>query len=97
MNGPSTGVRRVLPLRVSLHGAPPDERIVKPIGAHIGITPERSIAPIRRLERTAAERGPELVPGHDPVGWPDLMRRLGNPPPAAPQREVDRERSAGGR
>jgi len=33
------------------------------------------VEPIRRLKRIAAERGYELIPGHDPVVWPELMRR----------------------
>jgi glyoxylase-like metal-dependent hydrolase (beta-lactamase superfamily II) len=49
----------------------------RPIGASIGVDPERTVEPIRRLKRIAAERGYELIPGHDPVVWPELMRRRG--------------------
>lgn len=45
------------------------------IGASIGVDPARTVEPIRRLKSIAAERGYELVPGHDPVVWPELMRR----------------------
>lgn len=50
-----------------------------PIGASIGVDPEQTVEPIRRLKRIAAERGYELVPGHDPVVWPELMRRRFTP------------------
>lgn len=46
-----------------------------PIGASVGVDPEQTLEPIRRLKRIAAERGYELIPGHDPVVWPELMRR----------------------
>jgi len=51
----------------------------RPIGASIGVAPESTVEPIRRLKRIAAERGYELVPGHDPVVWPELIQRLGRP------------------
>ena len=46
------------------------------VGGFIGVTPEETIEPIRRLKRLAAERGYQLVPGHDPVVWPALTRSL---------------------
>jgi glyoxylase-like metal-dependent hydrolase (beta-lactamase superfamily II) len=49
----------------------------RPIGASIGVAPESTVEPIRRLKRIAAERGYELIPGHDPVVWPELMSRRG--------------------
>lgn len=51
----------------------------RPIGASIGVDPETTVEPIRRLKRIAAERGYELIPGHDPVVWPELIRRKGRP------------------
>lgn len=48
----------------------------RPAGTAIGVTPEATAGPIRRLKRLAEEKGYELVPGHDPVVWPELIRRL---------------------
>jgi glyoxylase-like metal-dependent hydrolase (beta-lactamase superfamily II) len=47
-----------------------------PIGAFIGVEAAQTVEPIRRLKSIAAERGYELIPGHDPVAWPELMRRF---------------------
>ncbi len=47
-----------------------------PIGGRVGVPPEATIEPIRRLKRLATERGYSLVPGHDPVVWPALTRQL---------------------
>ncbi|HWF22215.1 MAG TPA: N-acyl homoserine lactonase family protein [Acidimicrobiales bacterium] len=47
-----------------------------PIGGRVGVPPEATIEPIRRLKRLAAERDYQLVPGHDPVVWPALTRSL---------------------
>lgn len=46
------------------------------IGTTIGVPPEASLGPIRRLKRISAERGLRLVPGHDPQVWPALEREL---------------------
>lgn len=46
------------------------------IGGFIGVTPEETVEPIRRLKRLAADRGYRLVPGHDPDVWPSLTREL---------------------
>jgi N-acyl homoserine lactone hydrolase len=46
------------------------------VGGFIGVTPEETVEPIRRLKRLSAERGYQLVPGHDPVVWPTLTRSL---------------------
>jgi N-acyl homoserine lactone hydrolase len=46
------------------------------VGGFIGVTPEETIEPIRRLKHLAAERHYQLVPGHDPVVWPALTRSL---------------------
>ncbi|MFD8813394.1 N-acyl homoserine lactonase family protein [Streptomyces sp. NPDC059627] len=48
----------------------------RPAGTSIGVPPEATLAPIRHLKRLAADKGYELVPGHDPVVWPELIRRL---------------------
>jgi N-acyl homoserine lactone hydrolase len=47
-----------------------------PIGGRVGVPPEATVEPIRRLKAVAAERGYQLVPGHDPVVWPSLTRSL---------------------
>jgi N-acyl homoserine lactone hydrolase len=47
-----------------------------PIGGVIGVDPAETVEPIRRLKRIAAERGYRLVPGHDPVVWPELSESL---------------------
>jgi N-acyl homoserine lactone hydrolase len=47
-----------------------------PIGSFIGVSPEDTLEPIRRLKALAAERGFRLVPGHDPVVWPALTDEL---------------------
>jgi N-acyl homoserine lactone hydrolase len=41
-----------------------------PVGGFINCEAEDTVEPIRRLKALAAERGFELVPGHDPVVWP---------------------------
>lgn len=48
----------------------------RPAGTSIGVPPEATLAPIRHLKRLAADKRYELVPGHDPVVWPELIRRL---------------------
>ena len=56
-----------------------------PIGGFIDVDPAETVEPIRRLKRLAAEKGYELVPGHDPHVWPELTRafaeRFGPVPP----------------
>ena len=47
-----------------------------PIGGRVGVPPEATIEPIRRLKRLAAARGYSLIPGHDPFVWPKLTREL---------------------
>ncbi len=47
-----------------------------PIGGFVGVTAADTVEPIRRLKRIAAERGYELVPGHDPIRWPALTEEL---------------------
>jgi glyoxylase-like metal-dependent hydrolase (beta-lactamase superfamily II) len=47
-----------------------------PIGGTVGVHPRETVGPIRRLKALAAEKGYPLVPGHDPVVWPELTARL---------------------
>ena len=57
------------------------------IGGYIGVQPEETVEPIRRLKKLATAKGYELVPGHDPHVWPELTRhfqeRFGPVPPHA--------------
>ncbi|WP_239404843.1 N-acyl homoserine lactonase family protein [Frankia sp. Cj3] len=46
------------------------------VGGSIGVPPEATIEPIRRLKAIASARGLRLVPGHDPVVWPALVTEL---------------------
>jgi N-acyl homoserine lactone hydrolase len=46
------------------------------IGGTIGVPPEASLEPLRRLKAIAAEKGYRLVPGHDPHVWPALTQEL---------------------
>lgn len=48
----------------------------RPIGSFIGVTPEATVKPIRRLKSIAAQRGYRLVPGHDPTVWPSLTEEM---------------------
>jgi hypothetical protein len=50
-----------------------DERA---IGSFIGVTPEETVAQIRKLKAIAARRGYPVIPGHDPVAWPALTAHL---------------------
>jgi glyoxylase-like metal-dependent hydrolase (beta-lactamase superfamily II) len=54
------------------------------IGGRVGVEPEATVEPIRRLKRIAAERGYRIVPGHDPVAWPALTAELAAAGSAAP-------------
>jgi N-acyl homoserine lactone hydrolase len=45
-------------------------------GGLINATPEQGAEQIRKLKRLAAERGYQLIPGHDPVAWPRLTADL---------------------
>ena len=42
------------------------------IGGFIDVDPQDTIEPIRRLKKLAADRGFQLIPGHDPHVWPEL-------------------------
>ncbi|MCU1694694.1 MAG: Zn-dependent hydrolase, glyoxylase [Mycobacterium sp.] len=47
-----------------------------PIGGYIGVTPEDTVEPIRKLKRLAADKGYPLIPGHDPHVWPELTQHF---------------------
>ncbi|MDT7669299.1 MAG: N-acyl homoserine lactone hydrolase [Pseudonocardiales bacterium] len=47
-----------------------------PIGGTVHVHPSETVEPIRRLKAIAAEKGYPLVPGHDPVVWPELTARF---------------------
>jgi glyoxylase-like metal-dependent hydrolase (beta-lactamase superfamily II) len=57
-----------------------------PVGGFVHCRAEDTIAPIRRLKQIAAEKGYEIIPGHDPEVWPALIETLtpGAPNPVAP-------------
>jgi N-acyl homoserine lactone hydrolase len=46
-------------------------------GGLINASAEQGAEQIRKLKRLAAERGYQLIPGHDPVAWPKLTGALG--------------------
>jgi N-acyl homoserine lactone hydrolase len=46
------------------------------IGGYIGVTPEETVEPIRKLKRLAADKGYPLIPGHDPHVWPELTKHF---------------------
>jgi N-acyl homoserine lactone hydrolase len=46
-------------------------------GGMIGNVPEQGIESIRRLKAISAERGYQLLPGHDPLAWPAFTAQLG--------------------
>jgi glyoxylase-like metal-dependent hydrolase (beta-lactamase superfamily II) len=54
-----------------------------PVGGFINCEAEDTVEPIRRLKALAAERGFELVPGHDPVVWPATTAALAERWPTA--------------
>ncbi|HWD51627.1 MAG TPA: N-acyl homoserine lactonase family protein [Acidimicrobiales bacterium] len=54
-----------------------------PVGGFINCKPADTVEPIRRLKALAAERGFELVPGHDPVVWPAITAALAERWPGA--------------
>jgi glyoxylase-like metal-dependent hydrolase (beta-lactamase superfamily II) len=51
-----------------------------PIGSFIDCQPEDTVEPIRRLKAIAAERGYQLIPGHDPHAWPAFETAQGIAP-----------------
>lgn len=46
------------------------------IGGFIDVDPQDTIEPIRRLKKLAADRGFQLIPGHDPHVWPELTEHF---------------------
>jgi glyoxylase-like metal-dependent hydrolase (beta-lactamase superfamily II) len=46
------------------------------IGGFVDVDPQETIEPIRRLKAIAAERGYPLIPGHDPVVWPEMTEHF---------------------
>ena len=40
------------------------------------IDPQDTVEPIRKLKRLAAEKGYQLIPGHDPHVWPELTQHF---------------------
>jgi N-acyl homoserine lactone hydrolase len=50
-------------------------------GGMVNTTPAQGIESIRRLKSLAAQKGYQLVPGHDPVAWPAFTKQLGVPGP----------------
>jgi glyoxylase-like metal-dependent hydrolase (beta-lactamase superfamily II) len=46
------------------------------VGGFVHCEAQDTIAPIRRLKAIAAELGHRIVPGHDPVVWPELTAEL---------------------
>jgi N-acyl homoserine lactone hydrolase len=46
------------------------------IGGYIGVEPEETIEPIRKLKKLAKEKGYQLIPGRDPHVWPELTRHF---------------------
>lgn len=53
-------------------------------GGLIESTPEQGLASVMRVKEIAAERGFPIIPGHDPVVWPQLIRQAGGTPPELP-------------
>jgi N-acyl homoserine lactone hydrolase len=46
------------------------------IGGFIGVEPEETVEPIRKLKKLASDKGYQLIPGHDPHVWPELTRHF---------------------
>ena len=47
------------------------------VGGFIDCPAEQTVEAIRRLKAIAAEKGFRVVPGHDPVVWPQFTKELG--------------------
>lgn len=48
------------------------------VGGRVEATPEEAVEQVRRLKAIASERGYELIPGHDPVAWPEFTSAMGD-------------------
>jgi glyoxylase-like metal-dependent hydrolase (beta-lactamase superfamily II) len=46
------------------------------VGGFVHCEAEDTVAPIRKLKRIAAEKGYDVIPGHDPEVWPALIEEL---------------------
>jgi glyoxylase-like metal-dependent hydrolase (beta-lactamase superfamily II) len=46
------------------------------IGGFIGVTPEETVEPTRKLKKLASDKGSQLIPGHDPHVWPEMTERF---------------------
>lgn len=46
------------------------------IGGYVGVDPEETVEPIRRLKALAADKGYPLIPGHDPHVWPEMTQHF---------------------
>lgn len=46
------------------------------IGGYVGVEPEETVEPIRRLKALAAEKDYPLIPGHDPHVWPEMTQHF---------------------
>lgn len=46
------------------------------VGGRVDATPEDCVEQVRKLESLARARGYDLVPGHDPVVWPEFTKRM---------------------
>ena len=46
------------------------------IGGFIDVDPQDTIEPIRKLKKLAADKGFQLIPGHDPHAWPELTEHF---------------------
>nr|WP_236950123.1 N-acyl homoserine lactonase family protein [Mycobacterium sp. MS1601] len=46
------------------------------IGGYVGVEPEETVEPIRRLKALAAKKDYPLIPGHDPHVWPEMTQHF---------------------
>jgi hypothetical protein len=46
------------------------------IGGFVGVEPDETVEPIRRLKSIAAAKGYPLIPGHDPHAWPEMTQHF---------------------
>jgi glyoxylase-like metal-dependent hydrolase (beta-lactamase superfamily II) len=46
------------------------------IGGRVDASPEEAVEQIRRLKSVAAARGYDLIPGHDPLAWPEFTAAM---------------------
>lgn len=53
------------------------------IGGFVDVDPQETVEPIRRLKKLSAEKGYELIPGHDPHVWPVMTERFAQQFPPA--------------